>query len=72
MIKGKYDTGGTVTAVAVVRSDTNSATVLVAADASRVVDGQDTPAVTPMRYEVTVSRTSTGWAASRLASVDGT
>lgn len=72
MEKGNYDLTGSVTAIGVVRTDANSATFLVAADSNRLVDGGDSPSVDHLRYEVTVTRTSAGWAASRITSVDGT
>lgn len=71
MIKGKYDTTGTVTASAVVRADADTVTFLVAADAGRLVDGTTAPTVSQQRYEVTVTRTLDGWATSRVSSVDG-
>jgi hypothetical protein len=71
MIKGKYDTTGTVTASAVVRADAETVTFLVAADAGRLVDGTTAPTVSQQRYEVTVTRTLDGWAVSRVSSVDG-
>jgi hypothetical protein len=70
MVKGKYDTTGTVTALAVMRADAETVTLIVAANESRRVDGSE-PAVTHRRYEVIVTRTLDGWAASRISSVDG-
>ena len=71
MTRGRYDMSGTVTAVGVVRADPDTVTLLVAADASRLVDGHDAPTVIQKRYEVTVTRTVDGWAASRISSADG-
>jgi hypothetical protein len=72
MLKGKYDLSGMVTAIGVVRADADTVTMLIAADSSRLADGETSPSVTQERYEVTVTRTIDGWAASRIASVDGT
>jgi len=71
MTKGKYDLAGTVTALGVVRADTDTVTLLIAADSTRLADGATSPNVKQLRYEVTVTRTIDGWAASRVASVDG-
>jgi hypothetical protein len=71
MTAGNYDTTGTVTATAVVRADADNVTVMIAANESRAVDGQTAPDVVPHRYEVTVTRTASGWAASGISSVDG-
>lgn len=71
MDHGSYDTSGAVTAIAVVRADSDTVTLLVAADSSHVADGAESPSVTHERYEVTVTRTAQGWAASRVSSVDG-
>jgi hypothetical protein len=71
MTKGKYDLSGTVTALAVVRADADTVTMLIAADSSRLADGGTAPNVTQERYEVTVTRTTDSWAASRVSSVDG-
>jgi hypothetical protein len=71
MTKGGYDTTGTVTALGVVRADPETATLLVAADESRVANEAGAPRVIKRRYEVTVTRTVDGWAASRISSVDG-
>jgi len=71
MTTGNYDTAGTVTATAVVRADADTVTLMIAADESRAVDGASEPTVLQHRYEVTVTRTETGWAASRISSVDG-
>jgi hypothetical protein len=71
MEDGKYDTSGTVNATAVVRADADTVSLLIVADESRAVDGATEPTVVNHRYEVTVTRTPTGWAASRVASVDG-
>ena len=71
MSAGKYDTTATVTATAVVRSDTDTATLMIAADETRTVDGGAPPTVIQHRYEVTVTQTETGWAVSRIVSVDG-
>lgn len=71
MQDGKYDTTGSVTSMAVVRADADTATFLVAADESRTVDGADAPTVVHHRYEVTITRTGDAWAASRVASVEG-
>jgi hypothetical protein len=71
MTAGNYDTSGTVTATAVVRADSDTVTLLMAADETRAVDGASEPTVITHRYEVTVTRTETGWAASRISSVDG-
>lgn len=71
MTKGKFDMSGAVTASAVVRADTDTVTLLVAATETHAVDGSNTPTQTPRRYEVTVTRTLDGWAASRVTSVDG-
>lgn len=71
MTAGKYDTSGQVTETAVVRADPDTVTVMVVAQESRAVDGQTGPTVIEHRYEVTVTRTGSGWAASRIASVDG-
>jgi hypothetical protein len=68
---GKYDTSGTVSATAVVRADADTVSLLIVADESRTVDGEAEPTVLNQRYEVTVTRTPSGWAASRVASVDG-
>jgi hypothetical protein len=69
--KGKYDSTGAVTAIAVVRADADTVGLMVQADESRAVDGSASPTVVPQRYEVTVTRTTQGWAASRVSSVDG-
>jgi hypothetical protein len=71
MVDGHYDTTGTVTATAVVRSDADTATLMIAADEIRTVDGAAQPADVQHRYEVTVTQTETGWAVSRIVSVDG-
>jgi hypothetical protein len=71
MTAGKYDSTGTVTATAVVRADADTVTLMIAAEESRAVDGHSTPTVIQHRYEVTVTRTESGWAASRITSVDG-
>jgi len=71
MIAGKYDTTGTVTATAVVRADPDTVTLLIAADESHTVDDVSDPTVISHRYEVTVTRTESGWLASRISSVDG-
>jgi hypothetical protein len=71
MTKGKYDTTGTVSAIGVVRADADTVTLLVGAEESRLVDGADAPTVIEQRYEVTVTRTLDGWAASRISSVEG-
>jgi hypothetical protein len=70
MTKGHYDLSGTVTALAVERADDNTVTLLMAADSSRVTDGAIAPSVTPVRYEVTVTRTAGGWSASKVSSID--
>ncbi len=71
MIQGKYDLSATVTAIAVKNAGAGSVTLLVAADALRVPDGAGEPVLTHPRYEVTVTRTLQGWAASRVTEVDG-
>jgi hypothetical protein len=71
MIKGKYDLSATVTAIAVKGTGADSVTLLVAADANRVPDGAVEPVLTHPRYEVTVTRTLQGWAASAVTPVDG-
>ena len=71
MTAGNYDMSGTVTATAVVRADADTVTLMIAAEETRTVDGASQPTVIPHRYEVTVTRTETGWAASRISSVDG-
>jgi hypothetical protein len=71
MRKGKYDSTGAVTAIAVVRADADTVGLMVEAHESRGVDGSASPTVVPQRYEVTVTRTTQGWAASRVSSVDG-
>jgi hypothetical protein len=68
---GKYDTSGTVDATAVVRADADTVSLLVVAKESRTADGTSEPTVLTHRYEVTVIRTASGWAASQVASVDG-
>jgi hypothetical protein len=70
MVRGQYDLSATVTAVAVERANRDTLTMLVAAAASRLVDGR-APDVTDMRYEVTVVRAGAGWAASQVATVGG-
>jgi hypothetical protein len=70
MIKGRYDLSGTVTAVAVERADDNSVVLLIAADSRQVGEGT-AAAATQMRYEITVTRTVTGWRASAAVPVDG-
>jgi hypothetical protein len=72
MRKGKYDLGGTVTAVALERASGDSIAMLVAAQSTRVIDGAPSPSVSPVRYVVTVTRTDRGWAVSQVRSVDGT
>jgi hypothetical protein len=72
MRAGGYDLRGTVTAVAVLSAGTDSVTLLVGAASSRLADGAAAPVVTYPRYEVTVVRTSTGWATSDVSPVDGT
>jgi hypothetical protein len=71
MINGKFDMTAAVTATAVVRADTDTVTLLVAATETREGDDASTPIETHRRYEVTVTRTLDGWAASRITSVDG-
>jgi hypothetical protein len=71
MTDGKYDTAGTVTATAVVRADADTVTMLIAADETRTADDASEPTVVSHRYEVTVTRTETGWLASRISSADG-
>jgi hypothetical protein len=68
---GNYDTSGTVSATAIVRADADTVTLMIAATETHTVDGQAQPTVIQHRYEVTVTRTESGWAASRIASVDG-
>ena len=70
MNRGKYDLSAAVTAIAVVRADANTVSLLVAADATRLPDGAGEPVLTHPRYEVTVTRTPQGWAASRVTPVD--
>jgi hypothetical protein len=71
MISGHYDLSATVTAIAVKSTSAGSVTLLVAADANRVPDGAVQPVLTHPRYEVTVTRTLQGWAASAVTPVDG-
>jgi hypothetical protein len=71
MTAGNYDSTGTVTATAVVRADADTVTLMIAAEESRAVDGASQPTVIQHRYEVTVTHTETGWAASGISSVDG-
>jgi hypothetical protein len=71
MNKGNYDSSGVVTATAVVRADTDTVTLLIAAAETREVDGAHQPTEIAQRYEVTVTRTGDRWAASRVASIDG-
>jgi hypothetical protein len=71
MIKGRYDLSGTVTAVAVERADDNSVVLLIAADSRQVGEGTAAAAATHVRYEITVTRTVTGWRASAAVPVDG-
>jgi hypothetical protein len=71
LTSGNYDSTGTVTATAAVRADADTVTLMIAADESHAVDGASAPSVIQHRYEVTVTRTETGWAASRILSVDG-
>jgi hypothetical protein len=68
---GNYDTSGAVTATAIVRADADTVSLLIVAQESRAVDDAAEPTVVNHRYEVTVTRTPSGWAASRVASVDG-
>ncbi len=71
MTAGKYDLSGSVTAVAVERADENRVSMLMAADSSRLTDGSATPSVSKLQYEVTVTRTDSGWAASKVSPVGG-
>ena len=71
MTAGNYDMSGTVSETAVVRADPETVTLMIAAEQTRTVDGASQPTVIQHRYEVTVTRTETGWAASRISSVDG-
>jgi tagatose-1,6-bisphosphate aldolase non-catalytic subunit AgaZ/GatZ len=66
MTKGKYDLSGVVTAVAIKSANGASASVLVAADASKLSDSGAATGVTPMRYVVTVTNTSGAWAAAQV------
>lgn len=71
MTAGKYDLSATVTAVAVERAEPNALTLLIAADSNRLTDGAATASVSQLQYEVTVVRTTSGWAASRISPVGG-
>ncbi len=69
MTKGKYDLSGVVTAVGVKNATGAAATMLVAADASRLGDSPAAGGVTPMRYVVTVTNSSGSWAAAQVTTL---
>jgi hypothetical protein len=66
MSKGKYDLSGLVTSLAVKSAAGGTATLLVAAESSRLSDSGAATSVTQVRYEVTVSQTANGWVAGQI------